>query len=208
MDCSAYIPSTSMARSSSAAIFSNSILEISFLDRHLGLARLRGSPCSTSGPGMAALRTASRPPSPGRRKILCTDAVPESTFLCEYYLDFRGVADRTEVVPLDEIGTRLPTDRIDVATNIHSFSECPLSAVEWWLDAIVGARVRYLMVAMECAGRLLTTEPNGAHIDLMPAIRSRGFRPVAVESKYEGAPSLQRLGIARDTYMFLFERVP
>ena len=197
-----------MAKSSSAAICSNSILEISFLDRHLGLARRERITLLDVGAGYGRLAHRLATAFPGKARILCTDAVPESTFLCEYYLDFRGVADRTEVVPLDEIGTRLRTDRIDVATNIHSFSECPLSAVEWWLDAIVGARVRYLMVAMECAGRLLTTEPNGAHIDLMPAIRSRGFRPVAVESKYEGAPSLQRLGIARDTCMFLFERAP
>jgi hypothetical protein len=39
-------------------------------------------------------------------------------------------------------------------------------------------------------------------------MQARGFRSVAVESKYEGAPSLQRLGIWRDTYLFLFERSP
>jgi hypothetical protein len=29
----------------------------------------------------------------------CIDAVPVSTFLCEYYLGFRGVPDTVRVVP-------------------------------------------------------------------------------------------------------------
>ena len=40
---------------------------------------------------------------PNIAEYLCTDAVPVSTFLSEYYLRFRGLQDRATVVPLDEI---------------------------------------------------------------------------------------------------------
>jgi putative sugar O-methyltransferase len=104
----------------------DSILEINFLDRHLGLARREGFNLLDVGAGYGRLAHRLATAFPGTMRIYCTDAVSESTFLCEYYLRFRGLADRTEVVPLDEIEARLRTVRIDVATNIHSFSECPM----------------------------------------------------------------------------------
>ena len=40
---------------------------------------------------------------------LCTDGIPESTFVSEYYLRFRGVTDKTRVVPLVRIATGIFT---------------------------------------------------------------------------------------------------
>lgn len=185
----------------------DSILEINFLDRHFSLSRRPGVTLLDVGAGYGRLayRLASALPEIGR--IYCTDAVPESTYVCEYYLRFRGVADRAEVVPLDEIKHRLRTVQIDVATNIHSFSQCPLAVVEWWLDLLVRTNVRYFMLVLaENTGRPLTLERDGSRIDFMHAITSRGFKLMITERKYQGAPSLQRWGVAPETFLYLFER--
>ena len=59
--------------------------------------------------------------------MFCVDAVAISTFICEYYLGFRGADDRASVVPLDELDSLLALQPIDLAVNIHSFSECPIT---------------------------------------------------------------------------------
>ena len=57
-----------------------------------------------------------------RSRVTCTDAVPLSTFLCDFYLKFRG-AKGADVVALDQAEAVLPTKRFDIVTNFHSFSE-------------------------------------------------------------------------------------
>ena len=52
-----------------------------------------------------------------------------STFVSDYYLRFRN-ASKAVVVPLDEIETWLTSQKVDIAINIHSFSECQLSAID------------------------------------------------------------------------------
>jgi hypothetical protein len=65
---------------------------------------------------------------PGLAHYYCVDAVPESTFLCEYCLRYRGVEGAASVVALDEL-ERLPVDGLDLAVNIHSFSEMSIAAI-------------------------------------------------------------------------------
>jgi putative sugar O-methyltransferase len=184
----------------------DSVLEIDFLDRHLGIASRPGFAVLDIGAGYGRLAYRLVTALPALGSVRCTDAVPESTFLCEYYLGFRDVAGRTEVIPLDEVERRVVGAGIDLATNIHSFSECTLASVTWWLDLLRRAEVRYLMLAAVNDGRLLTTERDGSRVDFMPAILGSGYRLATVENKYENAPSLQRFGIAPDTVHFLFER--
>ena len=135
------------------------------------------------------------------------DAVAESTFVCEYYLRFRGVEDRARVVPLDEIDAALGREPVDVAVNVHSWSECPLGAVEWWLDLLARQAVRHLMIVPNSEDhggtRLTSMEPDRSHRDLLPALAARGYRQVACEPKYLD-PAVQRHGVS-PTRHWLFE---
>jgi len=82
----------------------DSILEIYFLDRHLGLASAENHRTILdvgAGYGRLAHRLVSA--LSGAQRYLCTDAVAESTFISEYYLGFRGLDGRACAVPLDEI---------------------------------------------------------------------------------------------------------
>ncbi len=141
-------------------------------------------------------------------KVICADAVAESTFLSEYYLRFRHVTDKAKVVPLDEIEKVLDDNEIHLAVNIHSFSECAMSAITWWLDLLCKHRVRYLFIVpnagCDAGTRLLTREPGATEWqDFMPEILSRGYRLATKRAKY-AAPVVQKYGVSPTLY-YLFE---
>ena len=69
---------------------------------------------------------------PGVERYLCTDAVAVSTFVSDYYLRFRGM-EKALAIPLDVIDNSLRDYPVDLAINIHSFSECQTRAIEWWI---------------------------------------------------------------------------
>ncbi|MBO0887437.1 MAG: putative sugar O-methyltransferase, partial [Acidimicrobiales bacterium] len=120
--------------------------EIRFLEGALGLSARKGFNILDIGAGYGRLAHRLVEALPPFGKIFCVDAVPISTFLCEFYLRFRGVDDRASVVPLDELETVLSTNHIDLATNIHSFSECSLRAITAWIDLLAEHQVRHLFI--------------------------------------------------------------
>lgn len=185
----------------------DSIVEIGFLNRHLGISKRRLRVLDI-GAGYGRLAHRLVQAFPGKVDVLCTDSVAVSTFLSEFYLRYRGVSPQAAVVPLDEIEEVLSRNPVDVAVNIHSFSECPMSAIEGWLDLLVRHRIPRLMVvpnAMDNGGtRPLSREANGAWLDLTPLFRAKGFKLVTSESKYLDA-AVQARGVS-PTNHFLFAR--
>lgn len=187
----------------------NSLIEIDFLERHLGLSRSPGLNVLDIGAGYGRLahRTVRAIPQIGT--YFCVDAIPESTFLSEYYLRFRGVDRQGVVVPFTRIEQVMARNRIDLAVNVHSFSECNLSAIEWWLDLLQRHQVKQLMIVPN-AGRhggtkLESIEADGSHSDFLTSILDRGYRLVTREPKYLD-PSVQQYGVS-PTYHHLFRLV-
>jgi hypothetical protein len=134
-------------------------------------------------------------------RYYCVDAVPESTFISEYYLKFRGV-DRCTCVPLDEI-TNIPLRRIDLAVNIHSFPECQSSVIAWWLDQLRLMGVPWLFVGVATSLGLTSRERDGRRHDFLGLVKQAGYRPHTVVSKFESAPTLQKDGLyPTDYYLF------
>jgi SAM-dependent methyltransferase len=185
----------------------DSVGEINFLERHLGLSRRSGFSVLDIGAGYGRLLHRLAQAFPQSMRGVATDAVPESTFLSEFYLRHRGVAGQVQVVPLPEVEATLSGQAIDLVTNVHSFSECTLGAIEWWLDRVVQAGARHLFIvpnAYHNGGlQLLSRERDGRYLDFLPAIERRGFRLLAREPKYRDT-SLHAFGI--NTYYHLFER--
>jgi hypothetical protein len=118
---------------------------------------------------------------PGIAQYLCTDAVAVSTFVSDYYLRFRGV-EKACVIPLDKIEGTLRDHPVDLAINVHSFSECQFPAIEWWARLLSKHRVKYLMVVPNPAedGRLLTDYGR----DFLPLLERYGYRDVLKEPKF------------------------
>ncbi len=183
----------------------DSINELYFLDRQLGLLQRRDEPRTVldigAGYGRLAHRAIAAAPS---LRYLCTDAVPESTFLCEYYLRFRGCLDRAEVIPLDEIDGRLPGRRIDLAVNVHSFSEMSARAIDGWLALLERLQVPRLFVVPNDAGRLLSTEEHGERRPFDALFAAHGYE-LDVREPVIADPTSRELVNVHD-YFFLYRR--
>jgi len=180
----------------------DSATELSFLEEELGLSQRVRPTVLDIGAGYGRLAHRATAAIDGLT-YLCTDAVAVSTFLCDYYLRFRK-AQGARAVPLDEIGTALDGRRVDVAVNIHSFSECPISTITWWLDLLAGSDVEHLMIVPNTE-QLLSTEASGARIDFSSVIGARGFSLMVKRPKYAHSAAVQRYGIY-PAHHFLFSR--
>ncbi|MCZ7618781.1 MAG: putative sugar O-methyltransferase [Myxococcota bacterium] len=182
----------------------DSVNEILFLERHLGLSRLPEVRFVDIGAGYGRLAHRVTVGLPNVARFLCADAVPESTFLCEFYLRFRGVSDRARAVPLDEIEAVLLAEGADIATNIHSFSECSADVIRWWIDLLHRARVPHLLIVPNDGERLLSREADGTARDFMPLLEQAGYRLRVSEPKYLD-PTVQKHGV-HGGYYHLFDR--
>jgi SAM-dependent methyltransferase len=181
----------------------DSVLELTFLADHVGIGV---GPASVLDIGAGYGRLAHRASAAfDDLTYVCTDSIAVSTFLAEYYLDFRG-ADRAQVVPLDEVETVVADRAFDVAVNIHSFSECPFKAIEWWLDLVASSDVRSLMIVPNRGTELVSKEADNSRRNFQPAIEARGFKLAVCAPKYARSAFVQRYGLAPAHYL-LFERV-
>jgi SAM-dependent methyltransferase len=182
----------------------DSILEIDFLDRTLGVGELPMFSILDIGAGYGRLAYRMLTAFTSLQNYFCADAVPESSFVCEYYLRFRGLQDRARIVNPLEIDSLLSEHKVDVAVNIHSFSECRLSAVQWWLRRLAGHGVRYLLVVPnggDHGGMLLR---NNIGQDMLPLFAENGYRLKTRQAKY-GDAVVQKYALD-PTYFWLFER--
>ena len=139
-------------------------------------------------------------------RITCTDAVPLSTFLSDFYLKFRGVEKKTEVVPLDRVERELKSRRFDIVTNIHSFSECPLRAISWWLELLTTVEVRKMLVVPNAPDRFLSTEADGRHLDFSRLFPEHGWRLAHSEPIYSASAVAQSSALYPRARFYLFER--
>lgn len=176
----------------------DSIVEIYFLEKHLSLSTSNRLTVLDIGAGYGRLAHRMQIALPNIANYFCVDAFPTSSFISQYYLKFRNLEEQTKVVPLDEIEETLKNRNVDIALNIHSFSECKISAIEWWLSLLAKYRVRYLMVVPNP----LELQTNDG-IDFSPIIKKHGYRLLAQEPKFRD-PIVQQYAI-NPTNHYLFE---
>jgi hypothetical protein len=176
----------------------DSITEICFLDRHLGIASRTGLRVLDIGAGYGRLAHRMVDALPGMERFICTDAVAVSTFVSDYYLRFRSV-EKAIVVPLDEIEKTLSDCRVDLAMNIHSFSECRIEAIEWWVRLLSKHGIKNVMIAPNGDGeRLLTNDGR----DFLPLLERYGYRTVLKEPQFMD-PLVQEYGLLPTWYHLL-----
>jgi hypothetical protein len=186
----------------------DSIIQFYFLDRALSLTNRRNFQVLDIGAGYGRFAHRLAEAFPNLGTVYCTDAVPESTFIAEFYLRYRGVANRALVVPLPQVEALLSTRRIDLAVNIHSFcNECSRAAVAWWLTRLERYGVRHLMIVPNAGDhdgtRLVTRESDSTQADVRPVLQAHGYILVRDEPKYLD-PIVQAGGVS-PTRHYLFE---
>jgi hypothetical protein len=179
----------------------DSIAEIYFLDRYLGIASRAGLRVLDVGAGYGRLAHRMMSALPSIESYFCTDAIAVSTFVSDFYLRFRGL-EKAFVIPLDEIDDALRDRPVDLAINIHSFSECRMQAIEWWARLFRKHRVKHLMIAPnrsgERSGRMVTNEGR----DFLPLLERYGYRTVLKEPKFID-PVVQEYGLMPTWYHLL-----
>lgn len=69
-----------------------------------------------------------------------TDGIPQSTYFSKKYLKEKG----NHVINLFDIENKLSKMQFDIAINIHSFPECNIGDIEWWIKLIHDKKIRYI----------------------------------------------------------------
>lgn len=133
------------------------------------------------------------------RYITCVDAVPVSTFLCEFYTQYRGCNDRVEVMTLNEDPLR--SRGFDIACNIHSWSECSSRAIDFWLDKLIECKVPYLFVVPHDE-RWVCVNEDGSIGNFKGNILSRGWEEIASRPKYPAGVD----GLYPEVHYHMFRR--
>jgi hypothetical protein len=180
----------------------DSLIELYFLEKYLKLSSIAAPVMLDirAGYGRLAHQTCQTMPNVG--DYMCVDAVAQSSFISEFYLKFRG--SKARVIPLDEIESTLKVRKPDIAVNVHSFSECRIEAIDWWLGLLARSGVRYLMIvpndARHDGGQTLVTNDRQ---DFSPLVSKHGYKQIAREPKYRD-PIVQQYAI-NPTHYFLFE---
>ena len=183
--------------------FLDSIVELHFLEKHLQLSRIQELSILDIGAGYGRLAYRTANSLPNLSTYLCTDAVPESTFLSEYHIKFRHLEEKVAVVPLDEIEECLQKQQIDLAINIHSFSECTLVAIEWWLTLLSTAKVRYLFIAPNASDHGGEKLALNSGEDFSSLVERYGYKLRIKAPKYDD-PLVQKYGVS-PTYYYLYQ---
>ncbi|WGD54938.1 putative sugar O-methyltransferase [Bradyrhizobium sp. CB1650] len=170
----------------------DSVREIDFVRKHMDLVNPRASILDI-GAGYGRLPYRLSRVTQGTVNIYATDAIAESTFVSEFYLKFRA-AEGVSVVPLDRFETFIASTPIDLAINIHSFSECSLTAIDWWVERLSINKVKRLLVIPNHADvatqRCLTN--RGEDMELI--FERHGYAAIIREPRYPDS-ILQRYGI-------------
>lgn len=180
----------------------DSVLEITFVVESTRLNRLRVLDIG-AGYGRLAHRMVESSLAQVER-VLCVDAIPESTFICGHYLSFRNAYPRAESVPLDEIESKLLKAEINLAINVHSFSECTLKSISWWIRLLQASKIRFLLIIPNTGDKLLSKERSGARVDFLPLLQKAGYELVSKRPKFGDATGLNRYGVFPTVY-HLFE---
>ena len=123
-----------------------------------------------------------------------------STFLSDYYLRFRRCDDRARVVPFDRLGD-LKAGDFDLATNIHSWTECTLAFVRFWLSKVVDLGIKNLFVVPHF-GDFCTTERDGSMGTYEPELGRHGFKQICHRRKFHRSQIVDANGVYPADYRF------
>lgn len=179
-----------------------SVNEIAFLERTLGLSGRPAFSVLDVGAGYGRLAHRMTAAFGNLRDFCCVDAVPESTFVSEYYLRHRACAPPARVVPLHEVDARLEPGSFDLALNVHSFSECPAAAIGWWVERLRRLEVPRLLVVPNEPDALLSLEADGGRRDFAPLLERAGYRLLVHEPVYADPAVRELLGVHDSFFLF------
>jgi SAM-dependent methyltransferase len=112
-------------------------IECNFIKRHIGGLALK---VLDIGSGYGRLAVALE--SILGATVYCVDAVPVSTFICEWYT--KQFSKYVETLTLDDLDAKLENKKIDLMVNVHSWNECSCAQIAQWLCLAKRHKIPYL----------------------------------------------------------------
>lgn len=179
-----------------------SVNEINFLDRQIEISQTPELSVLDIGAGYGRLAYRMCKSLPTLASYTCVDAVAESSFLCDYYIKYRGIEDKAHSIPLHTLESDLPGRQFHLAVNIHSFSECTLASVRWWLSWLRDLRVPYLLIVPNDPKYLLTCEADGSRKDYSADMEEFGYQLVHKEPVFDNDEIRELIGVNDQFYLF------
>lgn len=176
--------------------------EILFLERELRLSERENFRVLDIGAGYGRLGHRMSSALPGLADYACVDAIPEATFLSEYYLGYRGCSPPARAVALHRVEQELQPGGFDLAVNIHSWSECTHAAVEWWTQELARLAVPNLLVVPNEPAELSSLEADGARHDLIPLLERAGYGLVKREPLIDDPATRELLRLHDQFHLF------
>lgn len=116
----------------------DSMCETNFIARHLALNDLD---ILDIGAGYGRLAAAM---SPLVKSYTCTDAVPISIFVCEYFTMKHAPA--VQVMTPEQVVSGVK--KFNLAINVHSWNECSIESVLEWLEIIKMLKIGHLFIVL------------------------------------------------------------
>ncbi len=180
----------------------DSVIELNFLQDHIGLFDQDHPSILDIGAGYGRMAYRTVEAHPGTVKYTCVDAIPESTFLNECYMQHRGLTDRVRVLPLTGLESELQPKNYSLALNIHSFSECTYAAVEWWLRKVADLKIKHLMIVPNEPDLFQSMERDGTKKSYRPLLAELGYDQIAEEPVFADAQVQALIGVKDRMYIF------
>jgi len=170
----------------------DSALEIMFLERCIwvDLSGLRIVDIG-AGYGRFAHRFTARHPG---AIVYCTDAIEISQRVCAKYLAHRR-AIRAIVVSSSHLNQIAVAP--DLVVNIHSWSECTLPEVVWWLDWIADREIPRIFIVPHDGPAFGTWGGEWNAPSYKPELERRGYR---IAHEWAGPPMQRK-------FYYLWERI-
>lgn len=160
----------------------DSIAEIGYLSEHFDLASGAGILDIGAGYGRLAHRLSESFPAV---RMGCADSIPESSALCEAYLEHRHVfADLLGRFEVADYLARLP---VRLATAIHCLPEMSLPAIEQWIALLREGGVDYLFLVPNDIGDLRASDAvDDARLSFAHVLSEWGYELICRRLKYDG----------------------
>ena len=173
----------------------DSVCELLFLERALQISRRPGLKVLDIGAGYGGLAYRVVTALSNIDTYFCIDAIPESTFVSGYYLSEKA-AERKRVIAFDAQEDLVP-GTIDLAVSIHSFSECSIEAVDYWLSRCAELKIEYLFIVPNVSGEGGKAVRLMGGTDISPLLAQRGYQLCHSEAKYQN-PQVQNTEFLRN----------
>ena len=157
----------------------DSVIEINYFSRLMGITSESELRLVDIGAGYGRLASRVLQAFPNAY-VFCGDVVPQATFLCNFYLKFKGFNSfKFKCGSYDELTLE---GTFDIAVNIHSFSEAPLDSIKKWLD-IVSSKTKYIFI-VPSGDELASMEYDGSRLCYMDYLKYLGYQLVNITNKY------------------------